>query len=194
MDIKSMISPHVAELEPYVAPDWRALAERAGLQPEQLVRLDANENPYGPSPRVAEALAAFDGYGFYPDYQGLVEAVARYVGTGPDNIALGNGGDEIIDLAVRLFVEPGEGVIVCPPAFGMYGVSTKAHRGQLLSALRRDDLTLDVDAIEALATRPESRVRPKLLFVTGHTADDTPPVAAPAPGRHRRRSVRRVWR
>ena len=166
MNVKSMISPHVSELEPYVAPDWMAQAEGAGLRPEQLVRLDANENPYGPSPRVAEALAGFDGYGFYPDYKGLEEIVARYADTGPENVVLGNGGDEIIDLAVRLFVEPGEGVIISPPAFGMYATSTKAHRGVLLRVPRQDDLTLDVEAIEAVVKRPERKVRAKLLFIT----------------------------
>jgi histidinol-phosphate aminotransferase len=178
MDIKTMISPHIAELEPYVAPDWSALAERAGLQPEQLIRLDSNENPYGPSPRVAEALAGFDDYSLYPDYQSLQEAVARYAGTSTESVILGNGGDEIIDLAVRLFVEPGEGVIVSPPAFGMYVSSTMAHRGVVLRAPRRDDLTLDVDAIEAMVEGPDRTVRAKLLFVTSPGNPDGQPVPA----------------
>jgi histidinol-phosphate aminotransferase len=166
MDIGSLIQSHVKELEPYEPPDWEALAARAGVPPDRLIRLDANENPYGPSHCVAEALAHFDGYGFYPDYRALTEAVARYVGVAPENIVLGNGGDEVIDLTVRLFVALGEGVIVCPPAFGMYAVSTVAHHGQVLSIPRRDDFSLDVEAIEALVSGGEAGARPRLLFLT----------------------------
>jgi histidinol-phosphate aminotransferase len=159
MDVKSLFSPHIEGLETYEPPDWEVL-------PERLFRLDANENPFGPSPRVAEALARFDGYGLYPDYRALTEAVAEYAGTQPETIVLGNGGDEIIDLAVRLFVAPGEGTIVCPPAFGMYTVSTQAHRGRVLSVPRGDDFSLDVEGIEALLGAGAPGVRPKLLFVT----------------------------
>jgi histidinol-phosphate aminotransferase len=165
MDIQSLIQPHVRDLQPYSPPDWEALAARAGTRPDRLVRLDANENPYGPSPRVAEALAQFDAYGAYPDYRALTEAVARYARVAPDNIVLGNGGDEIIDLLVRLFVAPGEGVIICPPAFSMYAVCTQAHRGQVLAVPRRDDFGLDVEGIEALAAKPGADPRAKLLFI-----------------------------
>jgi histidinol-phosphate aminotransferase len=165
MNVQALICPHVKKVEPYEPPDWEALAARAGVSPDRLIRLDANENPYGLSPRAAEALACFDGYGSYPDYRALTSAVARYADVAPANIVLGNGGDEIIDLAVRLFVAPGEGVIICPPAFGMYATSALAHRGRVLSVPRRDDFSLDVEAIEALAGG-ETDVRPKLLFVT----------------------------
>ena len=166
MNVESLICPHIQDLEPYEPPDWEALATRANLSPDQLVRLDANENPYGPSPRAVEALARFDGYGFYPDYRALTEVVARYAGASPENIVLGNGGDEIIDLAVRTFVAPGKGVIVCPPAFGMYAVCAIAHRGRVLSVPRRDDFSPDVEAIEALVGGQAGAVEPRLLFLT----------------------------
>jgi len=165
MNVQALICPHVKKVEPYEPPDWEALAARAGVPTEQLIRLDANENPYGLSPRAAETLACFGGYASYPDYRALTSAVARYVGVAPANIVLGNGGDEIIDLAVRLFIAPGEGVIICPPAFGMYATSALAHRGRVLSVPRRDDFSLDVEAIEALAGG-ETDARPKLLFLT----------------------------
>jgi histidinol-phosphate aminotransferase len=166
MDVESLFSPHIEGLKAYEPPDWEAVAARANRSPAQLIRLDANENPYGPSPRMAEALARFEGYGFYPDYRVMARAVAGYAGTEPESIVLGNGGDEIIDLAVRLFVAPGEGTIVCPPAFSMYAISTETHRGRVLSILRRDDFSLDVDGIEALVERSKSGARPKLLFIT----------------------------
>ena len=165
MDIMSLTSPHIRGLEAYEPPDWEALAARAGVSPDRLIRLDANENYYSPSPRIAEALAHSEAYRFYPDYGPLTEAIARYAGAGPEQIVLGNGGDEIIDLSIRLFVEPGEAVIVCPPAFGMYTVSTEAHHGQVLPVGRNRDFSLDVPAIEALV-QDGTAARPKLLFVT----------------------------
>jgi histidinol-phosphate aminotransferase len=166
MDVKSLISDHIQQLEAYEPPDWEAVAAQAGTTPGRLIRLDANENPYGPSPRVRPALARYPGYGFYPDYRALKATVARYAGAAPENVVLANGGDEIIDLAVRLFVAPGEGTIICPPAFGMYTVSTLAHRGQVLEVPRSADFVVDVEGIERLWGGDKGAVRPKLLFLT----------------------------
>jgi histidinol-phosphate aminotransferase len=165
MDVEPLMCTLIRDLEAYEPPDWAELAARAAVPPERLIRLDANENPFGPSPRVQEALARYAGYGFYPDYGALTEAVARYADAAPENIVLGNGGDEIIDLAVRLFVAPGEGAITCPPAFGMYAISTLAYHGHALSIPRRDDFSLDVEGIEAMVATG-SEIRPKLLFLT----------------------------
>ena len=166
MDVASLFSPHIEGLEAYEPPNLEALATRAGVSADQLIRLDANENPYGPTPRAVEALGRFEGYGFYADYRALAEALARYAGVSAEKVVLGNGGDEIIDLAVRLFVAPGEAVIVCPPAFDMYAVSAEAHRAQALSIPRGDDFALDVAGIETLVARSRPEARPKLLFLT----------------------------
>ena len=165
MDIMSLTSPHIRGLEAYEPPDWEALAARAGVSPDRLIRLDANENYYSPSPLVAKALARSEAFRFYPDYGPLKEAIAGYAGADPDQIVLGNGGDEIIDLSIRLFVEPGEAVIINPPAFGMYSVSAEAHHGLVLPVPRNRDFRLDLPAIEALV-QEGAAARPKLLFVT----------------------------
>lgn len=170
--IESYFAPAVRELAPYEPPDWEGLAWRAGLDVARLVRLDANESPYPLSPRAVEALARFDGYGYYPDYRELEGAVARYAGVGPENVVLGNGGDEIIDLAVRLFVPPGGAAVVCPPAFSMYAVSLAAHGRRALAVPRRDDWMPDVERIEALVTGEGAR----LLFLTSPGNPDGQPV------------------
>jgi histidinol-phosphate aminotransferase len=156
--------PYLKTLEPYQPPDLEAAAERAGVEQEQLIRLVANENPYGPSPRVAEALAAFDAYQFHPDYRPLREAVARYNGVTSDRVVLSNGADEMIDLLIRLFVEPGEAIIVSPPTFSMYRFSARVNRCRVLPVPRLDDLALDPAAIERrVATSEGGAVR--ILFV-----------------------------
>jgi histidinol-phosphate aminotransferase len=166
MDIQASIQPHIKDLEPYEPPDWKALAARAGILPEQLIRLNANENPYPPSPGVVEALARSDSYRLYPDYGALTAAIARYSGAAPENVVLGNGGDEIIDLAVRLFLAPGQRGIVCPPAYSMYVFSIRAQGGRPLPVPRRADFSPDVEAIEAVLNDQSGDHRPRLLFLT----------------------------
>jgi histidinol-phosphate aminotransferase len=95
----------------------------------------------------------------------LAEAVARYAGVGPENVVLGNGGDEVIDLAVRLFVEPGESVVTCPPTFEMYSISAQAYHGRVHGVSRLGDFSLDVEGIERLVVDGKAGARPKLLFV-----------------------------
>jgi histidinol-phosphate aminotransferase len=97
-----LIRPLVRELHPYVY----------GEQPKikGLIKLNTNENPYPPSPRVLAAVrAAADGrLRLYPDptAQALREKLARLHKCRPENIIVGNGSDEVLALAVRCFVEP----------------------------------------------------------------------------------------
>jgi histidinol-phosphate aminotransferase len=114
---------------------------------EGIIKLDSNENPYGPSPRALAALANMQLWQFYPRQEELREAVAAYVGTNPDNVVLSNGADESIDLLMRATLEPNEVVIDCPPSFEMYRVYTQAHRGRLVEVPRGDDFSLDADAV-----------------------------------------------
>ncbi len=130
-----------------------ALAEQLGIPADQVVKLDGNENPYGPSPRVLEGLGTFESYHRYPDPQQrrLRAALADYVGVGPEHIVAGHGSDELIDLLLRAVVAPGDGVIDCPPTFGMYGFSTRVAGGRVIEAPRRDDFSLDIEAVRATA-------------------------------------------
>jgi histidinol-phosphate aminotransferase len=74
----------------------------------------------------------------------------------------GAGADELIDLLLRVLLEPGDCVINCPPTFGMYPFDTLLNAGQVVDVVRRADFSLDVDAIQrAVETR-----RPKAIFIT----------------------------
>src|SRR5260370_25937888 len=123
MDITNLRRPDVASMEAY-APSvpFEVLSARLGLEPEVIVKLDANENPYGPSPRVRAALAALPFPHIYPDPEStaLREALARDTGVPAANLLAGAGADELIDLIMRLFLQPGDVVLDCPPTFGMY--------------------------------------------------------------------------
>ncbi len=103
--LKNFIRPLVSELHPYLY----------GEQPKikGLIKLNTNENPYPPSPKVLAAVkAAVDGrLRLYPNptAQALREKLAKLHGCHADNIIVGNGSDELLALATRAFVEPMSG-------------------------------------------------------------------------------------
>ena len=119
----SLLLPHIAEMEPYTPiQPFEVLSRQLGRAPEQIVKLDANENPYGPAPAVREALAGYPYTHIYPDpeQRELRAALADYVGVPAEHILPGSGADELIDLVCRLTLAPGDAIIDCPPTFGMY--------------------------------------------------------------------------
>lgn len=160
--VLGLVQPHILELAGYepIEP-VNVLAERIGVPEDQIVKLDGNENPYGPSPRVLEALGNFASYHRYgdPKQRELRQAIGEYAGAGPEHIVAGAGSDELIDLLVRATLGPGDAVIDCPPTFGMYGFSTRVAGGRVIEVPRRDDFSLDIEAVEAAA------VGAKMIFV-----------------------------
>jgi histidinol-phosphate aminotransferase len=129
------------------------LAERYGIAPEDVAKLDGNENPYGPSPRALAALAVERGYHIYPDpdQAKVREALAAHLGVDASSVVCGQGSDDLIDLILRVTVAPGDGVINCPPTFGMYPFSAAIAGARVVEAARLESFALDLDAIEAAA-------------------------------------------
>ncbi len=158
------IRPDVAEMPPYkpVLP-FDVRAAQLGLPVEQLVKLDANENPYGMPKAARRALAALKMGHIYPDPQTrrLRRALSEFHGVPFENIVVGAGADELIDLTLRLFLQPGDGVLVCPPTFGMYEFDTRLNAGRVIAVPRRADFSLDLEAIAAAVASE----KPKLLFL-----------------------------
>jgi histidinol-phosphate aminotransferase len=163
--ISHLIRPEIAELEAYtpIVP-LDVLAARLGLPVEQLVKVDANENPYGPAPKALAALAHEPYYAIYPDPNAtqLREALSSYTGQPIERIVCGAGADELIDLVLRLVINPGDAVIDCPPTFGMYSFDTGICGGRVVTVPRREDFSLDIEGIVAAAQASEA----KLLFLT----------------------------
>jgi histidinol-phosphate aminotransferase len=149
-------------MKPYmpIVP-FEVLSARLGRRPEEIVKLDANENPYGPSPKVQEALAQASYLHIYPDPEAnaLRQAISLYTGVPKEFLLAGMGADELIDLVLRAVLSPGDGVIDCPPSFGMYPFSTAVNAGHYIPVARRDDFSLDVAGIEqAVARQPRAKV------------------------------------
>ncbi len=164
MEISSLIRKDIEALETYtpIVP-FEALSERLGIPASNLIKLDANENPYGPSPRAIEAVAAYPYYAIYPDpdQTPLRRALSSYTGQPFERILCGNGSDEIIDLLMRLFIEPGDVVVESPPTFGMYSFNTGLVSGKIVAVPRDEDFHVDVEAIAKAVTVNHA----KLIFL-----------------------------
>lgn len=161
MDIGTLMRPDLAALEPYtpIVP-FEALSERLGIPAAEIVKLDANENPYGPSPRAIEALAAFPHYAIYPDpeHTALRRALSAYVDQPVERIVCGNGSDEIIDLLLRLIIEPGDTVVEAPPTFAMYRFNTGVVGGRAVPAPRDEHFDVDVEAVAEAVEREHAKI------------------------------------
>ena len=138
-------------------------AQRLGMDVRDLIKLDANENPFGPSPRVKEALANLQHINVYPDPESgrLREMLAEYTGVPKEHILCGAGADELIEIILQLFIEPGDVVINTPPTFAMYGFDAPLYHSEVVDIYRREDFSLDVDALEAAVRQHHA----KLLFL-----------------------------
>jgi histidinol-phosphate aminotransferase len=152
------VQPHLLAAPPYASvqtpEEW---ARRLGVPVERIIKLDANENPYGPSPRALHALADYDAYHIYPDpeQRKVREALGAYVGYDPEWLIAGTGSDELIDLLVRLFVAPGEAIVNFPPTFGMYPFLADVLSAGVINVQRRDDFSLDLPAAVEAASQAQ---------------------------------------
>lgn len=152
---------HIETLPAYTPIEpFEVLSARYGRKPEEIIKLDANENPYGISPRVRRALAEMEYAHVYPDPESrlLRESLAKFTGLPSENLLAGSGADELIDLLLRVLLRPGEAVIDCPPTFGMYSFDTLLNAGTLVELPRRPDFSLDLPAIQKAVKENPVRV------------------------------------
>lgn len=177
MNFESLIRPEILTMEAYtpILP-FEVLSARLGRDPKDIIKLDANENPYGCSPRVQALLAELPYINIYPDPEAtrLRMALAQDLGLPIENILAGAGADELIDLILRLFIRPHDAVIDCPPTFGMYAFDTAINAGQVIKINRRADFSIDVTAIEArvFESLVSNSPYPKVVFIASPNNPD----------------------
>jgi histidinol-phosphate aminotransferase len=137
-DLNKLVRPHIQKLVPYSSA-------RDEFQGEASVFLDANENSIG-SPLVKW-------YNRYPDphQDAIRNKLSSIKGVPSENIFIGNGSDECIDLLYRAFCEPGrDNVIINPPTYGMYEVSANIQGIEIRRANLLENFQLDLEKIESL--------------------------------------------
>lgn len=147
-DLNILLRDNIKRLVPYSSA-------RDEFKGEASIYLDANENSFGsPLPTA---------YHRYPDpLQWKVKyKLADIKGVPPQNIFLGNGSDEAIDILFRAFCRPGiDNVLLCPPTYGMYEVSANINDITVRKATLTEDFQLDLPAMEAAIDE-----NTKLIFI-----------------------------
>jgi len=168
---QAMLARHIDRLPPYTPIEpFEVLSARYGRSPDQIIKLDANENPYGMAPSARQALAAMPFPHIYPDPESrqLRQALSEFTGLPSKFILAGAGADELIDLLMRVLIEPDDRVLISPPTFGMYAFDTRLHAGQLIEVPRRADFSLDLEQIREAVRQ----LKPKLIFLANPNNPD----------------------
>lgn len=165
------IRKHLESLPAYTPIEpFEVLSARMGRTADQIVKLDANENPYGPLPAVREALGSMDFPHIYPDPESraLRKALEGFTGVPAEYLLAGSGADELLDLLMRFLLEPGDCILSCPPTFGMYSFDAELNQARTIEVPRKADFSLDMDAIrKAVETE-----KPKILFIASPNNPD----------------------
>jgi len=158
MDLRALVPEWIRTLTPY--PPGKPIEElERELGIRDSIKLASNENPLGPSPKAVAAIAAVladlhrypDGSAFY-----LKRRLAERLGVSEAELIVGNGSNEIIELAVRTFLRPGDEAVMADQAFVVYRLVVQSAGGSSRMVPLRD-FTHDLEAIAAAVT-PRTRL------------------------------------
>ncbi len=157
------IRPNILALNPYSSA-------RDEFDGREGIFLDANESPFGHLNRYPD-----------PRQRVLKERLAASRGIDPEQVFIGNGSDEAIDLAFRIFCEPGrDRVVICPPTYGMYEVSAGINNVEVVRVPLTREFQPDLPRLRGLEAR--------ILFLcspnnpTGNSLDHIEPIIRQARG------------
>ncbi len=129
-DFLALAVPGVQKLSPYVpGKPVDELARELGLDPAGIVKLASNENPLGPAPKALAAIQAeLAELTRYPDGNGfeLKQKLAERCGVAMNQVTLGNGSNDILDLVARAWLAPGRNAVFSQYAFAVYPIATQA--------------------------------------------------------------------
>ncbi len=148
-EVRDLLLPHIRQLKTYDGVDpMEVMAQQAGIPSDKVIRLNGNENPFGPSPEVVKALGSFQHFNHYPDpdQRQLRDALSTYLDVPAERIVAGNGSDELIDMILRMFLGPGENIVIPTPTFGMYAFSAEVCGGEVRSVPRNQAFEIDTEA------------------------------------------------
>jgi histidinol-phosphate aminotransferase len=158
MSIAEQAPAYIRAISPYIpGKPITELAREMGLAVDSIVKLASNENPLGMSPKAKKAVEdALSGIERYPDNFGLTRALAERCGVADAQIVLGNGSNDILELAARAFLGPNRSAVFSAHAFAVYPLATMATGAECIVAAARD-YGHDLAAMKA-AIRPDTRI------------------------------------
>src|SRR6266705_2418798 len=158
MNIVDQVPEHIRMLVPYAPGKPIEEVEREyGIS--NSIKLASNENPLGPSPKALAAIREkLDQLHLYPDGDCFYRkrGMAQKISVEPENLIFGNGSNEIIELAVRTFMRPGDEAVMAEQAFVVYPLIVQAVGG-ISRAVPLRDFVHDLAAI-ARAITPKTRI------------------------------------
>jgi histidinol-phosphate aminotransferase len=162
MDYTQLAPAYIRAIAPYQPGKPISELERE-LGITGIVKLASNENPLGASPAaVAAARAALDEIGLYPDGNGfaLKDALVRHYGVTHDRVVLGNGSNDLLELAARAFLAVGDKAVYAAHAFAVYALATQAVGATGITVAAKD-FGHDLDAMRAAAVEQGA----KMVFI-----------------------------
>jgi histidinol-phosphate aminotransferase len=138
--------------------------EALGLSPDEIIDFSVNINPFGPSPKVKEALQNMV-LDRYPDRESLAlrRALANKLDTIPEQIVIGNGTAELLWLLATAFIQPGDKALILGPTFGEYTRSVSLFGGKTTIIQAKPESEFHVEA--ELVEKTLSKIQPKLVFI-----------------------------
>lgn len=175
----SFFQPHIERMSGYVPGEQPS-------DPTEFIKLNTNENPYPPSPRVAEAIArGLDGrLRLYPDPMGNAfrRAAAKLHGVDPDMVLVGNGSDDLLTILTRAFAGPGDTIVHPYPSYILYKTLAELQDARAEAVSFLDDWTLDPDAFARPNARLTFLANPNSPSGTCLTPDAIRAIAGKVPG------------
>ncbi len=156
MGIEKFIRPDLLAFGGYsarISPE--TLEGKVEVPVESIIKLDANENLYGCSPKVSHALASYPYLNIYPDdgQMRLRKLLEGYAGVDARHIVAGSGSNQLIDFVLRLFLTPGDEVLNCVPTFGIYRFSTELCGGTPVEVPRDANFAVNMSALKAAISK-----------------------------------------
>lgn len=158
MSLVEQALPYVRAISPYQpGKPMTELAREMGMPVEKIVKLASNENPLGMSPMAKKAVeAAISGIARYPDQFDLIAKLAERCALPPNQVVLGNGSNDVLDLIARVFLAPGRSAVFAQHAFAVYPLATLSTGAEPICAPAKN-YGHDLYAMRA-AIRPDTRI------------------------------------
>ncbi len=158
MSLTEQALAYVRAISPYQpGKPITELAREMGIPVDSIVKLASNENPLGMSPKARQAVeAALAGVERYPDQFELIAKLAARCGVAQNQVVLGNGSNDVLDLVARAFLAQGRSAVFAQHAFAVYPLATLSIGGELICVPAKD-FGHDLEAMLA-AIRPDTRV------------------------------------
>ena len=159
--IRSRVRKNILKVKPYIpGKPIEEVKRELGLR--QVTKLASNESPFGPSPRVRQAvIGKIEGLNRYPesDCYDLRKELSRRLKVLPEQLIFGNGSDEIIVMAVRAFVDEADEVIVAHPSFLIYEIASRIA-GAVVKAVPLKNFRYDLPGMRKAVTG-----KTKIIFI-----------------------------